>query len=213
MIISSAKPCFDKYVRVGIKAMETVKNAIANPALDFLTELEKSITDTALYNNVLAAFPVALTKLGILTDCLDKPTPAEQITCFIKVVSNLPAIMQDSIYHKTAGLIANELAYQAGENPLPAHHIDTAVQIAYANDKASNPVSEAPIIAATPAPVVVEVPAPIETPPALPTNGPTISPAPIIPIAVETQTQDTTTTDKQNNLTTDAAGNPVTLNS
>ena len=62
--------------------------------------------------------------------CFSLPTTAEQIACFLKWLQSQPATIQDALYNKIAGAIA-----QANGATGTQSHIDALVQVAYSEKK------------------------------------------------------------------------------
>lgn len=140
IVIGGLKTFFTKYVEPAIKVVESIKAVVDNPELDILVELTKSTTDEKLLTDLRNGLSFALAELQGATNCVTEPDLPSQVECFIAFIKAQPAMVQDSLFHKLASAVANNLNQVAGNAALPDHQVQTLVQVGYANLKATGAV-------------------------------------------------------------------------
>ena len=131
MIIGSFRAYFNTNIRVAIQVVNLIKANVNDASKDFRAALTLAFPTTA--PQLLTALTNALANFT-LTDSADSADP---ISNLVSAIGNLPELLQDTIYNKLAGLIANELA--GPEAPASQYQTDTLIQLCYGFDKFNSP--------------------------------------------------------------------------
>ena len=136
------EPFIQKWIIPAISLVDEIKNFIlganftgTTPFDELMTKFKAQLTtffngDEAKVEDFINKLISGASSLNLGLACFSLPTTAEQIACFLKWLQSQPATIQDALYNKIAGAIA-----QANGATGTQSHIDALVQVAYSEKK------------------------------------------------------------------------------
>jgi len=126
----SIKKFMKEYAGPAIDIMNEVKQFVDNPALDVLVLLTPNPIDNKALLIARECLLRAIEALKLQQQCA-QGTDAERLQCYINWLRDLPLEQRKAMYLRTASIIAR---LASGEK-IPAHKVDSLVQLAYSESK------------------------------------------------------------------------------
>lgn len=111
---------------------DAIKKMLDDPALDIVTALTATRIDDVFLDKARDLLHAAVSVLSATDTCMKKPTPEEQLACFIDRLRNYPPELRSAVLHKLASWIARNWSK---ENGLTEAEADAAIQLTYMKRK------------------------------------------------------------------------------